>query len=108
MDSSYSLKQNNRRFLLPVVIVLVVFISGIGFLIIKSKSRLISPLPDEPAVEIIFYTPTPQMRTPTSSPSATPKTAVRQPSPTKKTEVTPTGKATATVTKAEASATPKP
>ncbi|OGG02940.1 hypothetical protein A2W14_02025 [Candidatus Gottesmanbacteria bacterium RBG_16_37_8] len=94
MDVSYLGNRNNKNFMLPVIIVVVVILlAGVGFVVFKSRSKFISPLPDEPAVEIIFYTPTPEPVTPTSSPSATPRSQ-KKASPT----ITPTNAVTATPT----------
>lgn len=57
-----------------VAILLLIFIVGGGlFLYLKSKEKLVSPVPSQPNFQVIFYTPTPGETTPTSTPSATPK-----------------------------------
>lgn len=114
MDTTYTINRNNRNFKWPIVILTVlVLLGGIGYLVFGASNKFISPIPTEPAMEIIFYTPTPEEMTPTSSPSATPKTA-KKPSPTKKPATSPTinptgGPAAAgspTVTKTQATTTP--
>src|SRR3989344_3562082 len=100
MDTTYSSSRNNRNFKLPAVLILiVVLLGGAGYFALNASSKFISPLPDTPAVEIIFYTPTPEPVTPTSSPSATPKVAKKlaaTATPKKETTATPTKTITVT------------
>lgn len=88
---------------ITLIVVFIAFVALIvGFLVTRKKS-IVSPVPDEGAIRIIFVsptvTPTPE-NAPSISPTATPK-------PTSK----PTTKSTATPTPTKAasiSATPKP
>lgn len=104
MDSTYSLKRERNYRWLFLVAGLVLILGGAGYLIFGRSGNLISPLPDTPAVEIIFYTPTPEPVTPTSSPSATPKPGAKKATvtaaPKKELTLTPTKSASVSATKA--------
>lgn len=92
MDTTYSVSRKDRNYKWPIIIGLILLLlAGLGYLVFSGSQKFISPLPETPAVEIIFYTPTPEPVTPTSTPSATPKAA-------KKPTATPTKSATATPT----------
>lgn len=65
-----------------VVIFLLVIIGLTAYYFLTARNKLISPLPESPTFEVIFYTPTPPPVT-ISTPSATPKTTPK-PAPTGK------------------------
>ena len=91
MDTTYSLNRTGRSLKWPVLFgIILLLLGGVGYFVFGRNDRFISPMPETTAVEIIFYTPTPEPVTPTSSPSATPKitTKPRQPSATSKPEST--------------------
>lgn len=68
-------------------IVLVVLIVG-AFM---SGKKVVSPVPEEGAIKIIFVTPTPNVVIPTATPSAMPKQTVKPtPKPTSTPKPTPT------------------
>ena len=92
MDSGYSYNRKRNNVKWPVVAgAVVAILAVIGYLVLGNTKRFVSPLPDEPAVEIIFYTPTPEPLTPTATPSATIKVTQKpQPTATSKPEPTPT------------------
>ena len=103
MDTTYSVNRGNGNYKwLILTAVVILLLGGVGYYIFGSTKRFVSPLPEEPSMEIIFYTPTPEPVTPTSSPSATPKAGIK-PSPTKKPTTVPSVSPTA-----EASKTPTP
>ena len=78
MEFSYSTTHHRPKFAVPLFIAfLILILSGAGYLIFGRQSGFISPLPEEPALEIIFYTPTPEELTPTSSASAVTVTPVK-------------------------------
>jgi hypothetical protein len=85
-----------KRFniLIPVVLCIAV-VAGVIFYSSKSK-KLLSPLPEAPDFEVVFYTPVPEGTTPTSTPSATPKGqksgSTPTVKPTNKPSVSPTAK----------------
>lgn len=85
-------------------VILVVVIFGV----VMSRGKVLSPVPDESVIRVIFISPTPVV---VSSPSATPTEAItKKPTPTKKL-VVPTAKPTVTLTPTKAAsptATPKP
>lgn len=90
METSYSLERGNRNFKWPLFIgFILVVVALAGYLAFGLSRKFISPLPDEPAMEIIFYTPTPEPVTPSASPSATSKSA-SNPTPTRKPTLAPT------------------
>ena len=86
MDVSYN-QSRKKSFLVPVILMLIVLLAIAGaILAVSNRRKLLSHLPETPAYEIIFYTPTPEPLSPTSSPSATPKaeakaTVTSKPSP---------------------------
>ncbi|KKS47974.1 hypothetical protein A3J20_00905 [Candidatus Gottesmanbacteria bacterium RIFCSPLOWO2_02_FULL_42_29] len=86
MDVSYN-QSRKKSFLVPLVLALIVLLLIAGsILAVSNRRKFLSPLPETPAYEIIFYTPTPEPLTPTSSPSATVKaeakaTVTSKPSP---------------------------
>lgn len=119
MDLSYQPTRSGNNYLkfVPIIIV-VTIIGGVLFLFLR-KPKIVSPLPETPSFEVIFYTPSPEPITPTSSPSATPKVkkTAATVAPTKAatqsanitTTVKPTAKPTATSTiKPTATLTPNP
>jgi len=79
MDLSYSQgERRKKRMLLPLFLAgVVLLIASGGILALSNRKELVSPLPEQPALEMIFYTPTPLPLSPTGSPSATPKTNIR-------------------------------
>lgn len=98
MDVSYN-QGRKKSFLLPLVLALIVLLLIAGaILAVSNRRKLLSPLPETPAYEIIFYTPTPEPLSPTSSPSAT---VTSKPSP----KATVTGSLSASPS---ATLTPKP
>ena len=68
-----------------LALIVLLLIAG-SILAVSNRRKFLSPLPETPAYDIIFYTPTPEPLTPTSSPSATVKaeakaTVTSKPSP---------------------------
>lgn len=83
-------------FIVLVVLIVGAFISG---------KKVVSPVPEEGAIKIIFVTPTPTLVLPTATLSATPKQTVKQtPKPPAKQDLAPQGTPTKTTS---VSATPK-
>jgi len=86
MDVSYN-QSRKKSFLVPLVLALIVLLLIAGsILAVSNRRKFLSPLPETPAYEIVFYTPTPEPLSPTSSPSATVKaeakaTVTSKPSP---------------------------
>jgi flagellar basal body-associated protein FliL len=74
MDGAYLGERQKKKpwYILVAIAVIIVIGAGIYFLV-NSKKMLVSPVPPEPAFEVIFYTPTPGAVSPTATPSATPK-----------------------------------
>ena len=73
MDTTYTANRGRKNRYLPLFIALIlILVVGTGIFIFSKRAGLVSPIPPEPAVEIIFYTPTPEPVTPTSTPSASP------------------------------------
>lgn len=69
-------------FIVLVVVIIGAFMSG---------KKVVSPVPEEGAIKIIFVTPTPAPLPPTATPSATPKQSVKTtPKPTATPKPTPT------------------
>ena len=99
MDSFYR-ERRKKNWLGPVILIFLIlsFATGAYFLLGR-ETVIVSPVPADPAFEVVFITPTPSLASPTSTPSATPKTNVK---PTG----TPKPKATAVPTKEELSPTP--
>ena len=89
--------------LITGIVILVVVVLGV----VASAKKILSPVPDESAIRVIFITPTPVVA---SSPSAVPTEAItKKPTPTKKL-VVPTQKPTVSLTPTKAAsptATPK-
>lgn len=104
MDENYvgHAKPKKRYGVIVLFAVILSVVIGSIYFIFSGKKQIISPVPAQPAFEVIFYTPTPGPVTPTSTPSATPKVKPTT-APTKK--PTPTAKVTSTATP---SATIKP
>ncbi len=92
---------DDRRIpLISIIILILVLVVAVGFFILRKES-LISPVPEEADVKVIFTSPIP---TETPVPvTPTPSGGAKNPSPTKK--ITVTTKPTASVTKA---VTPSP
>jgi len=77
-------------------VILIVVILGV----VMSRGKVLSPVPDESVIRVIFISPTPVV---VSSPSATPTEVItKKPTPTKKL-VVPTVKPTVTLTPTKAS-----
>lgn len=101
MDETYlSRKPKNWLGTFAVLLVFILIVAG-ALIFVGGRKNLVSPIPKEPTFKVIFYTPTPEPVTPTSTPSATPKvktasTATPKPSP--KDTGTPTPKATVSPT----------
>lgn len=116
MDENYvgHAKPQKRYGVIVLFAVILSVVIGSIYLIFSGKKQIISPVPAQPAFEVIFYTPTPGPVTPTSTPSATPKPKKVQPTATPvKTSPTPSVKVTGAVTpsptvKPTATLTPKP
>ncbi len=96
------MEQSSKRWGLLLAVVAVVLILGGGFyFFFGGKQKYISPVPVEPSFKVIYYTPTPAIVIPSSTPSATPKVKAvpTKPAPTKaEASPTVTPKATATPT----------
>lgn len=94
---------DDRRKTLAAITVIIGFLVLVAIVVgvLVSGKKILSPVPEDEAIKIIFVTPTPvSSPSPTQTPSATPKVTR---TPTK----TPTPKPTATPT-ATTSATPTP
>ena len=118
-------RQSPIIYIVGAIIFVVILVGGVIMYVLNRNKPIVSPVPPKPSLEIIFYTPTPEMASPTSSPSATPKltptgkavklkpspTPEEKPSPTGKVSPTPTGRVSSTpspTSKVTPSTTPKP
>ncbi|MBI4067413.1 hypothetical protein HY407_03445 [Candidatus Gottesmanbacteria bacterium] len=99
------------KVIVGLVLILAVIAGGVYFFVIRNK-KLVTPLPNESTLRVIFISPTETPASPTSTPSATLRpTKVVQPTtkPTVTSKVTPGVTISPTVTtSASPSATPKP
>jgi len=94
MDGAYIGQKPRKNWLgIIVIVIFIIIISSGVYLWLVGKSKVISPIPEEPSFEMIFYTPTPAESELTSSPSATPKDE-GTPKPTAKPTAKPTVKPT--------------
>src|SRR3989338_1271703 len=106
MDVSYGQSRKKSLFIPAVFTVIVLVVIAGAVFAVSNRRKLLSPLPETPAYEIVFYTPTPEPLSPTSSPSATVKAEAKATATAK-----PTPKATLTSslsTSPSATLTPKP
>lgn len=93
MDQSY-LGSRQKKWPIPLFVTMgVIIVGGVIFFFATRKSELVSPVPKQPSFEVVFYTPTPGVITPTFSPSATPKVkSISSPLPKPTKGVTPSVK----------------
>ncbi|MCL4339345.1 hypothetical protein M1271_06685 [Patescibacteria group bacterium] len=101
MDNS----QNGSLRNFIIIIILLVIIGG-SLLFIKSRAKMVSPVPPQPNFQVIYYTPTPGTTSPTSTPSATPKVKSPTSTPVPKPKVSPTKEVQPSPTSQSASPTP--
>lgn len=70
----------------PIRLLVAILLLGAAVLAVyfflTGRKKLLSPLPEAPAFEVIFYTPTPEPES-ISTPSATPKTTPKPTQPAK-------------------------
>ena len=72
MDVNYTGSPPSKNYFGVIIVILVLVVIAASIFFLTGRKKIISPLPDEPSFEVVFYTPTPSQETPTSSPSATP------------------------------------
>lgn len=115
-EQYYGDEPPRRRWILPIIIIGILLLIGAAYSwFTMGKSDLVYPVPPKADFEVIYYTPSPEPVTPTSSPSATPTgskkkaAATATPKPTAKATAKPTvaGAATESATKATATPTGK-